>query len=429
MVLKEKTLTPGDRVKLQTRDKEWEGNVLESYDSSVVLLKLNSGYNIGIKEDEILNVLVIEKVKEAEKKKVILESNKELRNIAIVITGGTISSRLDPKTGGVISTDAEEILNIAPEIKKICNIVKIEKPFMKWSENMAFGDWKSLAKVVSDLLNDKEIHGVVVTHGTDFLHYSASALSFFLRKLNKPVALTYSQRSIDRASTDAAFNLVCAVRYAISDIAEVALIGHKNLDDEICLAMPGTKVRKMHASRRDSFKVINSTPIAEISSNKFNILRNFNARNNGKVELDNHYNDNVALVQIYPGQDPEILSYYADKGYKGIVLELSGLGHIPAQDAKYNWLPKIKKIVDQGIIIVGACQTIYGMLNPKVYSAGRDLEKTGIIYLKDILPETAFVKLAWVLGHKEWAKSKENIREKMLENISGEFNDRLEFDF
>lgn len=424
--MKEKIVQPGDKVKLQTRDKEWEGTILESYDSSVILIKLVSGYNIGIKEDEILSVVVLEKFEEKTKKKIELIPKKGLRNIAIVITGGTISARLDPKTGGVISTDAEEILNIAPEIKNICNIVKIEKPFMKWSENMSFNDWKILARVVADLANNKDIDGIVVSHGTDFLHYSAAALSFCLRNLNKPVALTYSQRSIDRASTDAALNLTCAVRYAISDVAEVALVGHKDLNDKFCLAMPGTKVRKMHTSRRDAFKIINSGAIAEISQDKFNILKSFNARNLGQVILENNFNENVALIQVHPGQDPDVMNYYVEKGCKGIVLEVTGIGQLPAQDSKCNWLPKIKKLVDKGIIICATPQTIYGMLNPKVYSAGRDLEKTGIIYLKDMLSETAFIKLSWVLGHKDWIKDSNKIREKMLENISGEFNERLE---
>jgi len=426
MVIKEKTLNPGDKVILQTRDREWEGIILESYDSSTLLLKLSSGYNIGIKEDEVLNVNVLEKAKDI-KKQVKITKNDKLPNVAMIITGGTISSRLDPKTGGVISTDAEEILNIAPEIKNICNISIIEKPFMKWSENMSFSDWEILAKTVENLINKDDIRGIIITHGTDFLHYTSAALSFFLGKLNKPVALTYSQRSIDRASTDASFNLVCAAKYAISDIAEVAIIGHKNSNDNICLAMPGTKVRKLHTSRRDAFKVINSIPLAEISKSEFKILKGFNARNNNKIKVDVNYNDKVALIQIYPGQDPEIIDYYGEKGYKGIVLELAGIGQLPAQDAKYNWLPKVKKAIDKGIVMVGAPQTLYGRLNPKVYSAGRDLEKTGLVYLGDILPETAFVKLAFVLGHKDWIKQNK-VKEKLLENFSNEFNNKIEFE-
>jgi len=418
--MKEKHFNPGDEVSLQTKEKTWHGHALESHDPEVILLKLKSGYNIGIREREIIDAKIIIKATSQEKEKTSQKNNPKLKNIAMIITGGTISSRLDSKTGGVISTDAEEILTIAPEIKEIANIVKIKKPFMKWSENMSFLDWKKIAETCEPLLNDDKIDGIIITHGTDFLHYTSSALSFFLKDLNKPVALTYSQRSIDRGSTDAALNLICAARYATSDIAEVALIGHKNSDDEICLAMPGTKVRKMHTSKRDAFKIINSEPLAEITKEKIEILKTFNAKNSNKTKLDTIYSDKVALIQVYPGADPSILEFYEQQGYKGIILEVTGIGQVPATDAKFNWLPKIKKLVDNGITVCATPQTIYGRLNPNIYSAGRDLQKTGIIFLSDMLPETAFVKLGWILGHKKW-----NPKEKMLENISNEFSSNL----
>lgn len=427
--MKTKELNPGDKVKLTTKEKDWTGFILESYDSSIVLLKLESGYNIGIPEDDVLSVKVLEKVKEIKKDKVNLTQNKSLPNIAMIITGGTISSRLDPKSGGVIFTDAEEILNISPEIKDICNIVKIEKPFMKFSEDMGFEDWKILSETCEKLLNDENIKGIIISHGTDFLHYTSAALSFFLRNLNKPVALTYSQRSIDRGSTDAALNLLCAAKFAISDIAEVAIVGHKDINDNYCLAMPGTKVRKLHTSRRDTFKVVNSQAFAQISQREFKILREFNARNSGKVKLDNVYNEKIALVKVHPNITPDILDFYSEHDYKGIILEVAGIGQVPGKNSgKYNLLPKIKKLVDKGIFVGATAQTIFGMLNPNVYSAGRDAQKTGMVYLKDMLSETAFVKLAWCLGHKEWVKKK-IINEKMLENISGEFNNRLDFEF
>ncbi|MFZ5955230.1 MAG: Glu-tRNA(Gln) amidotransferase subunit GatD [Nanoarchaeota archaeon] len=426
--MKEKNLNPGDRVKLITKQKEFEGWVLESYDPKIVLIKLNSGYNIGIKESDIIDVKILE-LNKTKERKVELSKKSGLPNIALIITGGTISSRLDPKTGGVISTDEEEILNISPEISKICNIARIEKPFMKWSENMAFKDWKILADACEKLLNDKNISGVVITHGTDFLHYTSAALSFFLRNLNKPVALTYSQRSIDRGSTDASLNLLCAVKYAISDIAEVAIVGHKDLNDAYCLAMPGTKVRKMHSSRRDAFKIINDSSIAEISKTEFKILKGFNARNKENVLSDSVYNDKVALVKIYPGQNPDILDFYIKENYRGIILEITGIGQVPGKDASaYNWLPKIKKIIQTGITICAVPQTLYGRLNPKVYENGRELEKTGIIFLEDMLPESAFVKLAWILGHKEWNNQK-IIKDKMLENFANEINFRVGFEF
>lgn len=427
--MKTKNFKTGDKVELKTKEKTWRGTILQSHDPEIVLLKLESGYNIGIKESKILNAKTLEKYSEKTKTKKQTKENKELPNIAMIITGGTISSRLDPKTGGVISTDEEELLNIAPEIKNICNIKKIEKPFMKWSENMSFQDWKILAETAEKLLNQEDISGLIISHGTDFLHYSASALAFFLKDLNKPVALTYSQRSIDRGSTDAHLNLISAAHYAISDIAEVAIIGHKNLNDNECLAMPATKTRKMHTSRRDAFRIINSTPLAEISKDNIKILKDFNPKNSGKVKTDTRYTDKVTLIKISPGQNPDIIEFYQKQGYKGLVLELTGIGQVPAQDAKYNWLPKIKKAIDSGMTICAAPQTLYGRLNPNVYSAGRDLQKTGIIFLEDILPETALIKLGWVLGHRKWNKDKEIIKQKMLHNFSGEFNKKISFEF
>jgi glutamyl-tRNA(Gln) amidotransferase subunit D len=297
---------------------------------------------------------------------------------------------------------------------------------MKFSENMSYKDWKEIAQVTEKYLNDPSINGVIITHGTDTLHYTSAALSFFLGKLNKPVALTYSQRSIDRGSTDAHLNLICAAKYAVSDIAEVSIIGHKDLNDEFCLAMPGTKVKKMHSSKRDAFKVINSEPIAEISKKEFKILREFNARDDKrKISSQIKFEPKVVLIKITPSQNPKILDFYSEEGYKGIILELTGLGHVPSKDSDSNWLPTIKRIIDKGITVCGVAQTIYGRLDTNVYSSGRDLEKTGIIILDDMLSETAFVKLGWVLGHPTWAKDKEKIKEVMLTNISNEFNKRI----
>ncbi len=417
----------GDLIELKTIEKTWKGYLLESYDSEIVLLKLENGYNIGIRKESIISSSLINKSENKQKKKLVFEKNKNLRNVVIIITGGTISSRLDPKSGGVVSTDAEEILNIAPDIRNICNIVKIDKPFMKWSEDMSSTDWKKIALTCEKYLNDENIDGLIITHGTDFLHYTASALSFFIKNLNKPIALTCSQRSIDRSSTDAHLNLICAAQFAVSDIAEIALVSHENLNDISCLALPATKVRKMHTSRRDTFKVINDSPIARIMSDKIEILRDFNPRNNNRVKLDSKFNDKIALIKVVPGQNPSILDFYKNEGYKGIILEMAGIGQVPGKNGKYNWIPKLKKIIDSNICIFAVAQTINGRLNPNIYSKGREIEKAGVIYLDDMLSETAFIKLGWILGHKSWYYNKEKIKEKMLENISREFNSNIAF--
>jgi glutamyl-tRNA(Gln) amidotransferase subunit D len=416
---------PGDVVKINTVKEEIHGTLLESSEQGVVLIKLKSGYNIGIKKEDIQNIEVVKKA-EKEEKKHELKEKKNLPYVDVIITGGTISSRIDYKTGGVKwLTNPSELFKFYPEIFDIVNVRKIEIPFMKASENMSSSDWQKLAEICEKSLNDPDINGVIITHGTDFLHYTSAALSFFLRDLNKPVVLTYSQRSSDRASSDASLNLKCAAIAAVSDIAEVMLVGHASTNDDYCYAMPGTKVRKLHSSRRDAFKVVNAKPFAKIfPDGKIEKISKHSLRDDGKkVKLDNEFNDKIALIKFYPGQDPEILEHYSQK-YHGIVIEASGLGHVAvSEEAKHDWLPKIKKAIDNGLIVCMASQTIFGRLDPLVYSPGRALLKAGVIFLEDMLAETSFVKLGWVLGHKQW---KDKIKEKMLENFAGEVSERLE---
>ncbi|MFH1325457.1 MAG: Glu-tRNA(Gln) amidotransferase subunit GatD [archaeon] len=449
---------PGDYVEVHFSKLIYEGILLESPEDEkgILLLKLDSGYDIGFNKKDVLKIRVLRKFREEKKEKAEIKKQKDKPTIALIITGGTIASRLNPRKGGVEPiTSSEDLLKYYPEIFERVN-VKVETPFMKASEDMDFKSWIAIAKVVEKNLKDGNIKGVIVTHGTDFLHYTAAALSFFLRNLNKPVVLTYSQRSIDRASSDANLNLQCSALAAISDIAEVMLVGHATINDDFCYALPGAKVRKMHSSRRDAFKVINGKPIAKIVSNvngsRIEVMNNYNSRNsrllpttasppptlqkkviknmlksltnNNKTKLDAKFEPKVALVKIYPGQNPEILDYYLKKKYKGIVLELSGLGHLPV-NGKNSWIRKLKE-VQKKIFLCATTQTIYGRVDPYVYSNGREILKTGVVYLEDMLSETALVKLGWVLGHSEWNKNKETIKEKMLENFAGEISERLE---
>ncbi len=419
---------PGDYVEIHLTKLIYEGVLLEvpETEKGIVLLKLDSGYNIGFNRKDILKVVILKKAKEKKEEFEIKKDSTKL-NIAMIITGGTIASRLDSKTGGVHPLQKpEDLFKFYPEIFEKVNVSKIEIPFMKASEDMDFKDWQKIAKVAVKLLNDSNIQGVIITHGTDFLHYTSAALSFFIRDLNKPVVLTYSQRSIDRASSDANLNLQCASLVAISDIAEVMLVGHATSNDDYCFAMPGVKVRKLHSSRRDAFKVINSKPFAKIFPDKIERISEWKLRNKGKVKLDAKFEEKVALIKIYSGQKPDILDYYAKQKYKGIVLELSGLGHAPTKRARNSWTKKLKEIQDKGVIVCATSQCIYGRVDPLVYSNGREILATGVIYLEDMLAECAFVKLGWVLGHEEWKKNKKIVREKMLENIAGELNKRLE---
>jgi glutamyl-tRNA(Gln) amidotransferase subunit D len=429
MVTKNSHAQAGDYVEIHLSKIIYEGILLESPETekNILLLKLDNGYNIGFNKKDILEIKLLKRAKEIEERFEI-PKNKEKPNIAMIITGGTIAARLNPKKGGVDwLTSSEDLFKFYPKLFEKVNVSKVEIPFMKASEDMDFKDWQKIAKVTERLLNDGSIKGVIITHGTDFLHYTSAALSFFLRNLNKPVVLTYSQRSIDRASSDANLNLQCSALAAISDIAEVMLVGHATENDDFCYAMSGTKVRKLHTSRRDAFRVVNSKPFAKISSNYIERISEHNVRNEkGKVKLDLGFEERVALVKIYPGQNPDILDFYLKNKYKGIVLELSGLGHAPTMRARNGWTKKLKEVQDKGLIICAVSQCINGRVDALVYSNGREILETGVIYLEDMLAETSLVKLGYVLGHKEWSKNKELIKEKMLTNFAGELNKRLE---
>jgi glutamyl-tRNA(Gln) amidotransferase subunit D len=250
-----------------------------------------------------------------------------------------------------------------------------------------------------------------------------------LGKLNKPVVLTYSQRSSDRGSSDSRLNLVCSAHAALSDIAEVMLVGHANSSDDYCYALQGNKVRKMHTSRRDTFRPINCKPLAKVfEDGKIESIRpNINKRNKEVVKVDAVFDPKVGLIKFYPGQDPNILDYYRKKDYKGLVVEFSGIGQVTT-GGKNNWIPILKKVIENGMLIYAAPQTLYGRLDPFIYESGRKIQETGVVYLNDILPETALIKLGWVLGHKQWRGSVAT-KLKMLENINKEFNERLGNEF
>lgn len=337
--------------------------------------------------------------------------------------GGTIASKYDSKTGAASwILDEKEFMEHRPEIFDICSVSKIKTPFTKGSENMDYLDWKKVSSVVKEFMKEEEIEGIIIAQGSDSLQYTSSALSFFLRNINKPVVLTFSQKSIDRASSDAVLNLKCSAIMAVSNICEVMVVGHASTNDDFCYAHYGTRVKKLHSSKRDAFKSVNSSPLAKVFENRFEIISDKYSikKIKSKFYLDNKYEEKVALLKFYPGQSPDILNYYLESGYKGIVIEGTGLGHVSTRESRNSWIAKLKELTKKGIAVCFASQTVNGRVNPNVYSSGKELLKTNVIYLEDMLSETALVKLGWVLGHKEWSKDFKIIKEKMLTPFSHE---------
>lgn len=418
----------GDVVKVHTDGQIYEGILMprpDIFEKDHTIIKLDNGYNIGIENSKIKKIEVLKKYEKKREDKHRLSHKKGLPAVSILSFGGTISSRVDYKTGGVYADyTAEDFVEMLPELKDVANL-KAEKVMGIMSEDMAPEDWQFMARRISKELNDDEIAGVIVTQGTDTLHFSTAAISFFLRNLSKPVVFTAAQRSIDRGSSDAFSNLLCAVHAAAKfDGAAVVTCMHGTSDDNYCILNRGTKVRKMHTSRRDAFRPINELPLAKIyEDGKIEILnQNYNKRNNEKVEILDKFEEKTALLYVYPGMNPDVLDYYRKEKYKGVVIAATGLGHVSTLNPKHSPVKKIKELVDNGIPVVIASQTLYGRVHPYVYTNLRKLSiELNCIFAEDMLPETAYIKLGWVLPQ---AKNIEEVKEMMLNNYAGEISER-----
>jgi len=337
-----------------------------------------------------------------------------MKKVSILGTGGTIASKIDYKTGAVHPAfTAEELFLALPELKEVAEI-KTELLFNILSENMTPEHWRKIAGAVAEEINNGA-DGVVVAHGTDTLAYTSAALSFMLTDLTNPVVLVGSQRSSDRPSSDAAENLIAATHVACTDMAEVAVVMHASSDDGRCLIQRGTRVRKMHSSRRDAFRSINAIPLGEVAGGEVKFQGDYNKTRTGKVGVDEGLEEKVALVKIHPGINKETLSTIIDDN-SGLVLEGTGLGHVP----EYLF-PAIEKGIKDGKPIVMTSQTLYGRVDMNVYSTGRKLLSMGVISGGDMLPEVAYVKLMHVLGK---TKKLEEIKELMQKNIAGEISEK-----
>ncbi len=422
-VLKKKNILIGQRISVKKGQERFEGILMpkSSGDPNSLVIKLDSGYNIGV-DFKNAKIKKLAGKKEIGKVKILPPKfDKNKPKVVLITTGGTITSRVDYKTGGVVSLmRPEELLYNVPELSNIVNL-DIVSPFTRMSEDMGPGDWQALAKAAARELN-KNNQGVIITHGTDTLHYTSAALSFMLKNLTKPVVLVGAQRSSDRGSGDAAQNIICSAHAAVSDIAEVGICMHANTSDDYCLFNRGTKVRKMHTSRRDAFRPINDEPIAKIwPDGRMEITNEYRKRSSGVVKADTKFEEKVALVKAYPGSDPDYLKFFADKKYKGIVIEGTGLGHVPTS-AEKSWIPAVQDLADRLPVVITS-QTLYGRVNQNVYTNLRILFETGAIPGEDMLPEVAYIKLGWVLGH---TRNMKKIKELMAKNIAGEINKRIE---
>ncbi|MBN2662327.1 MAG: Glu-tRNA(Gln) amidotransferase subunit GatD [Bacteroidales bacterium] len=410
------------QAEFETTRGKFVGTVLpraENDDDQHIVLKIQTGYNIGI------DIQTITSAKETGYKKAnykipekAFPVTENLPYVKLFGTGGTIASRLDYRTGAVIPAFSPgELYGAVPELADYVNL-DTEKVFAVFSENMGPAQYIQLAKAIGKEI-EKGIDGIVVAHGTDTLHHTASALSFMIQNSPVPIILVGSQRSSDRPSSDAALNLIHSVFAAgHSDIAEVLVCMFGPTSDEYGFLHRGTRVRKMHSSYRSTFRTIGDTPVATINKKEIiPIKQKYNhRRKDTNVDILPYFNENVTMIYFYPHMKPEIIDSLVDMGYKGIIIVGTGLGHVNRE-----LYPAIERGVEKGVQFFMTLQTIWGYVHMYVYDTGRDLLAKGVVPLGNMLPEVAFVKLGWALG---MSNDPEEVKKIMLTSVNDEITER-----
>jgi glutamyl-tRNA(Gln) amidotransferase subunit D len=414
-------MNEGDSVRVERGEQAFEGVLLPSSTTDHLVVKLPSGYNVGV-DREAASVDVLESdvydVESAqdESDASSIEFDDDLPTISLISTGGTIASTVDYRTGAVTAQfDAEDVLRAVPDLagranyrgRVVANIL---------SENMTPDVWQELAAAIHEEI-EAGADGVVVMHGTDTMQFSASAMAFML-ETPVPVVFTGSQRSADRPSSDNVMNAVCAVEAARSDCAEVLICMHATESDDRCALHRGTRARKNHTSRRDAFETIGRPPLGSVEyatgedeDCEITFRREYRGRGATDLDLAPDLETDVELIKFTPGTDPAILDAVGDS--EGIVIEGTGLGHVNT-----SWIDHIESLVDDGTDVVMTSQCLDGRVCDRVYDTGRDLLDAGVVEGEDLLPGTAKVKLMWTLANAE------SVAETIRTPLAGEITER-----
>ncbi len=410
------------QAEIETKRGAFKGTILprsESDDDKHIVLKIITGYNIGLDTDTITDM------KETGYKKANYKiPEKEfpytegLPKVKLIGTGGTIASRLDYRTGAVIPAFSPgELYGAVPELADICNLTT-EKVFAVFSENMGPEQYKKLAIAIGKEI-ENGIDGIIIGHGTDTLHYTAAALTFMVQNSPVPIILVGSQRSSDRPSSDAALNLMHAATAAgHGDIAEVMVCMFGPTSDSYAFLHRGTRVRKMHSSYRSTFRTIGDTPIATVTRQGVVPIKKIyhQRRKDRNVTILPYFEEKVGMIYYYTNMNPDMIDSMVENGYKGIIIIGTGLGHV-----NKPLYPAIERATKKGVAIYMTVQTLWGYVHMFVYDTGRDLMAKGVIPAENMIPETAYIKLGWALGQ---TSDLEKVKQIMLTPINDEITRR-----
>ncbi len=421
--LLEKQLGVWSVVRVKKGNAVYEGVILprnEHTSAGYLVIKVDTGYNIGIHLTEDCELEEIGYKKGIYKlPEVHVEFKPQLPNVTLLGTGGTVASRVDFLTCAVLPAfTPEELFSAVPELMNICNLTP-RKIFGILSENMKPEFW---VKTAQEIMNEfrKGANGVIIGHGTDTMAFTASALSFMLQNLAAPVVIVGSQRSSDRPSSDGPLNIINASTIAAhGDLAEVVVCMHGNTNDSYNLIHRGVRVRKMHSSRRDAFRTLTDIPLGMIDTNQNITFFKSDYKHRGNIAdtwLNDKIDDRVAMLYFYPGMNSDILESVVDKGYHGVIMIGTGLGHVSSY--MFSALERAKEAQIPICIVV---EPLYGFVNLRVYETGRDMLARGIVEGGNMTPETAYAKMIWVLGQ---TRDYKEVNRLMATNLRGEITDR-----
>ena len=395
-----RSLPMGERVEITAPSgRIWTGTIVPRHELSgarILVLKLETGYNIGVRIEPEARYRRLGPLHSpapgSSSGGPVPDAPPSGSWVALLTTGGTIASRVDYETGGVRPVKEErEILEFYPEMEAT-GPVHIIPVFDRLSEDLVPDDWVVLGEKIVEAFR-AGARGAVVAHGTDTLGFTAAGLSFLLADLPGPVVLVGAQRSPDRPSSDGAPNLRAAVEVARrAALGEVVVVMHAGPSDDRFAIHRGTWVRKMHSSRRDAFRSRNGPPLGYLEGGDLRLDLEVRPPSRGPARVDGPLDGRAGLLWFYPGLSPQKAAQFAHD-LRGIVLAGTGLGHVAS-----SHVPWIREAVGRGVVVAMTTQCLEGMADPYVYATGRELAQAGVVYLGDLLPETAYAKLLWALG-------------------------------